>query len=782
MLAMFFALPGAAAPTDKEKMAAVMVVINLLLSEPEPTSVELSLNQFVNRQYLVRENFDVEFESQGRDVEVCFVLSSSQIQVSINGQLQTGNNAARAGENCYTVPSSQQGAENAISFSVANGQTVRLSAISIDTTAPRRLTLNSLTRVGWDNDAVRKVLKIFAFGGHATDSQINTWANMPPRFAINEMLNFQQHNPKLSPLAAGERYRQTASRYGTLREFAEFLSSPNSNLPIPENRREQYRVDRYNFDDTFVRFVTTRGLNPFRQRIGFWETNYHLAVNLDTDVTREQIAVYYDEIMAAHEAGLPYHQVIGVAAKSAAAAMQYGHRRNEWVFDRREQEFVLRGNFDFAREISQLYYGIFGVNDPNHENGTIIETGKMLTDMRVPYINNVGFQTFVSFETDQHHTGDLTILGRTISGVDASQKIDNLMPISINHPESLANLPSMIIGTLADDNLTPAKVTQINAAWASMGYSNKNLLTFLRAYAISDLFHSPDQRKYLTSHERSLYLANKFNLDNLESFFGGNSYSGRAGRQVDNIINDNAAGDIFRPLHNVFGGQTSQEAADSAVSFEQNYNMHTLHEYEIRDTAQCDSCDQGDAWWKKWPSVLPRRADGKYYVADVAPWLWRHAVGRMDEYTELERAHLYTLLGAYRRDIRNNGDIGNGDQDRTFDLNLLMCIATDYQRREGANADISLANLTSNGNAWYNSCTPEDDGGSYSPSERALLNQAYTSQDIAGNPVIQSLLTQMGQRTLDFDGNDRVREHSLERVNVALGFIFTTPFVFAEGQ
>lgn len=781
ILALGICSTSLAAPTDKQRMAAVMVVLNTVLLNEEGL-VKLELNEFVNKSYSIEKELRTTFPSQNQDIELCFILSSSQVQVSINGQTQVAQNAAASGENCYIITRAQQSSENVIEFTTENDRVVNLSDISIEPLALKTLRLDTLNRSRWDDKAVRKVLKIFAFGGHASDSQITTWANMPAKLAITEMLNFQEHNLKLSPLAAGERYRQTATRYGKLVDFATFISDPNSDIPIPQNRREQYAVGKYNFDDTFVRLVTTRGLNPFRQRIGFWETNYHLAVNLDTDVTREQIAVYYDEIMEAHEAGLPYHQVMGVAAKSAAVAMQYGHRRNEWVFDRNQDKYVLKGNYDFAREIHQLFYGIFGENDPNHENGTIIETGKMLTDMRVNYVRDVGYPTSVTFGTEDHHEDPLQILGRTISGATASQKIDNLMPISINHPESLAKLPSMIIGTLADDNLTPAKVAQLNASWASMGYSSKNLLSFLQAYAISDLFHGTDQRKYFTSHERSLFLANKFNLDNLESFFGGDSYSGRAGRQVDNIIDGDAAGEIFRPLHNVFGGQTSLEAADSSLAFEKNYNYHTQTEYQTRDAAQCDECDQGDAWWKKWPSVLPQASDGKYYVKDVAPWLWRHVTGSLENFTDLERAHLYTLLGAYRYDINSDGEVRNGHQDRTFDLPLLMCIATDYQRRKGADADISLFNLTSNYDAWGRSCTPNDDGGAYSSAERALLNKVYLSGDIANNAVIQSLLTQMGQRTLDFTTNDRVREFTLERINVGLGFIFTTPFIFAEGQ
>lgn len=773
--------------SEKERVAAVISIVNtMLLSEGsgEKTELELELNSLTTGTFTVRDGgFTTTFERQNYDLELCFQLSSSRVALSINGVLQEGANRVVGGENCYTIPVSQQQSENVIVFQTNEGGVVRLSTVSVEPKEQAQLGLASLTRSSWDERAVRKVLKIFAFGGHAFDRQIELWADMPPKLAIAEMLNFSEHNLKLSPLAEGERYTQTATAYGKLGDFATFLSDPSSDIPIPEQSRSQYAINNYNFDDSFVRLVTTRGLNPFRQRIGFWETNYHLAVNLDTNVSREQMAVYYDDIMEAHEAGLPYQEVIGVATKSAAVAMQYGHRNNRWVFDREEDKFVLNGNLDFAREVHQLFYGILGANDPNHEDGTIVETGKMLTDMNVPYIQDQGFQTFVTFETDQHHINPLTILGATITGANASEKIDNLMRVSINHPESLENLPTMIIGVLADDNLTPEKITQLNDAWASMGRFNKNLLTFIRAYAISDMFHSPDHRKFFTSHERSLFLANKFNLDNLESFFGGNYYSsGRAGRQVDNIIDDDAAGAIFRPLKNVFGGQSSQESADSALGFENNYNFGTQFEYQVRDTAQCDDCDQGLAWWKKWPSVLPRSGDGKFYVKDAAPWLWKHVTGSLDNYTELERAHLYTLLGAYRVDIGSDGEIRNNHQNITFDLPLLVCIAKDYQVRQGADADISLYNLTSQYDAWGRSCTLDDDGGEYSQTEKDLLNKAYTAQEIANDPLIQSLLDQMGDRTFDFDINDSVRENSLERINSALGFIFTTPFVFAEGQ
>ncbi|MBT8114461.1 MAG: hypothetical protein KJP04_03730, partial [Arenicella sp.] len=59
---------------------------------------------------------------------------------------------------------------------------------------------------------------------------------------------------------------------------------------------------------------------------------------------------------------------------------------------------------------------------------------------------------------------------------------------------------------------------------------------------------------------------------------------------------------------------------------------------------------------------------------------------------------------------------------------------------------------------------------------------------------IQSMLAELGQVTLPFnategygsgnvpDGGANLRKHAREAVSNALGFIYTTPFVFAEGQ
>jgi len=782
-----FCTSAQAQTRDPEKIAAVMGVISLFIlarenpiPRPDGQGVELALSERSPEDYTVTENLYAEFDLQRDGVEVCFIVESDSplpanaFFVEVNGD----RFPASLGENCFAISEEDQRSVNYVNVIVNQpGVSLTLSTLELSSQNALQLQLPRVTRGEWTEQAVRKVLKIFAFGGHATDAQILEWSEMSPQIAIQEMLNFDQHNLKLSPLAEGEIYTETATEYGTFSEFISFISSSSSNLPIPINDRDQFGLGGFNFDDTFNRMTTVRGLNPFRQKIGFWETNYHLAVNRDVGVDRDQIAVYYDLIMEAHEAGLPYHEILGLAAKSAAVAEQYGHDRNQWRFDRNLDEFFCNCHEDFAREVHQLFYGIYGTNDPNHETVTIPETAKMLTDMDIDD-SNVGIEFGVEF----HHREPVTIFGQPISGARANDKIDNLMKVSIEHPESLYNLPVMIISVLADDSLNDAKSAQLRRSWASMG-SNKNLLRFIQAYAVSELFHSPDHFKFLTSHERSLYLANKNNLDNLEAYFGGLSFNGgRAGIWIAAILARDGAGEFFRPLNNVFGGQTSLEASDSALAFENNYNQFTDDERFMREIVLCSGCDLGDSWEKKWSTVLPQRSDGQYYVEDVAAWLWNHAVGSFDNFSDLERAHLYSLLGSARIVPDNSAD-----GDNPLDFNLLMCMAEDYQIKEEVDA-VPLDDLLFEGN-WDNYCRPNDDDVSgYSDAEIAAFNRVYTGQSIRQNPLAQDLLEQLGSKTIPLNATtghndgETLRKHALERINATLGFIFTTPFVFAEGQ
>ena len=199
----------------------------------------------------------------------------------------------------------------------------------------------------WDDTAVRKVLHAFAYGGHATDAQIAAWADMPPDQAIIEMLTFEEHNTLLSPVTAANA-DQLDTRDGTLRALGEFWSSDNPDNGTPEGDRWKYDIAT-DVDKIWIRAAASRGLNPFRQKIGLWETNYHMAVNLDAAVLQKLVIGYYDDIMGALQANSSYQDVLTVAATSAAVATQYGHLHNTY------RDGVCYCNEDFAREYYQLF-------------------------------------------------------------------------------------------------------------------------------------------------------------------------------------------------------------------------------------------------------------------------------------------------------------------------------------------------------------------------------------------------------------------------------------------
>ena len=113
-------------------------------------------------------------------------------------------------DNCYQFSNASQRDVNFVIISVNNPNLiVTLDRLELTSTNQRFRNLNRLTRGEWDERAVRKVLKVFAFGGHALDAQIQEWADMDAVDAIEEMLNFDKHNFKLSPIAAGDQYRAT---------------------------------------------------------------------------------------------------------------------------------------------------------------------------------------------------------------------------------------------------------------------------------------------------------------------------------------------------------------------------------------------------------------------------------------------------------------------------------------------------------------------------------------------------------------------------------------------
>lgn len=473
----------------------------------------------------------------------------------------------------------------------------------------------------WDTTAVRKVLRTFAFGGQATDAQIATWADMHPEQAIVEMLTFEQHNLKLSPVTAAD-YDRLDLREGTLRALSSFWSSGDPGNGVPETERAAYLISP---DLVWLKAATSRGLNPFRQKIGLWETNYHMAVSYDSSVTASQLLRYYDDIMDSLSRNAPYQDVLSTAATSAAVAMQYGHRDNAYVNNQ------CRCNEDFAREYFQLFFGILGTPSPSyHETVTIKNMAAALTDMPIALTSAGTLGDEVAFGTARHYPGPLEMLHVSIGGSDARQRVEQLSGYAINDPESADNLPVMIVSGLADDNLNEKKITAIRAGWAAM--PEKNLLTFLRAYAISTLFHRADRIKYWTSIERNVLLDNAVSLSNEDGYLGAFAPLRYRAEGVK----------VFEPLHVVFGGQTGLEAADSPAIFKINYDSVTRDNGRyIRSSATLD----GRAWKHDWSTIVPKGANGEYRVEEVAQWLWNRLIGDgLKNFGPLEKAHVYALL------------------------------------------------------------------------------------------------------------------------------------------
>ncbi len=499
------------------------------------------------------------------------------------------------------------------------------------------LSFNIVDDATWDEVAVRKVLNTFAYGGHATDAQIVTWADMSPKAAIVQIMTFDAQNLLLSPK------EDTLPDSTSLETLAIFWQTDNSNNFLDESQRRYFETDRWDAPaNAWALASMTRGLNPFLHRVGLWETNYHMAANQLAGVYPLPMLHHYDNIVNALSQNSTYKSVIAQGAKNAAIAYQYGHRYNIFT------DGIFRGNEDFAREFHQLFLGILGEYDPEyHELVTIPNTARALTDMQAHWYptEEGGPDVEITFGTEQHYSGDLDILKSTISGADASVKIDAIASVGIVHEESLKNLPVTIIEHFADNNLNEEAKTRIRESWRGM--ESKYLLTFLQAYAISTDFHNPLRVKYANSIQRTVRVSNLMIVDNEDNSY--RFYTPLSRLSEEDIF-------LFRPTHDVFGHQTSVEAADSSDVFRVNYNRSVKRSYIYTRNYYCEedasgSCprDENDVkigvWEKDWAKKIPADSNGDYLVEDVALWLWNHFIGDGGKnYGVLERAHIVALL------------------------------------------------------------------------------------------------------------------------------------------
>ncbi len=571
---------------------------------------------------------------------------------------------------------------------------------------------NTVNDSVWDETAVRKVLQVFAYGGHATDAQIATWANMPAWDAVQQMLTFEEHNPLLSPVR-NNNTDGLANRPGTLRGLVNFWTSDDPSNTVDASIRALYSLAPV----AWYKAVMSRGLNPFRHKIGLFETNYHMSVNMAVGVTSDQIIAYYDGITESLEAGLPYDEVLSNAALSAAVARQYGHFTNQWI------NGVCFCNEDFAREYHQLFFGILGEYDSDyHETVTIKNTAAALTDIRLDFdTTQMDFVDFVTFGTQFHTPGPLDILNSSNNGADAEARIQQLSGVAISHPESLDNLPLIFVQGLADDNMTDAKRARIREAWNDM--QQKDLLRFLRAYAVSDLFHSADRVKFFTSVDRYFTITNGITHSNLEA--NSELYTPFDGLESEDVI-------AFAPRYNVFGAQTSLDAAESASVFRTNFNRVTREHYRFRLPG---ANSFGSAFVKDWAGVMSAADTNGYRVDGVAEYLWQRFVSDgLKNFGALERAHVYALLA--------------------YDTDLTYAVTR---------AEIITQGLDPDDLSLYD------------------LDRVITQGDLDSDPDLQQIINDMAALTIDLtSSDDSTRQQANVRVGSAVNFIVATPYMFAQ--
>ena len=544
-------------------------------------------------------------------------------------------------------------------------------------------TLSTVKSKDWNELYVRRVLNAFAFGGLATDAQIETWGGMKPAAAVAEILTFGSVNNKLSPPDGGD---DSDLHCGSLAGLQDFWSSDNAGNAMKYADRYRYAVlstgltlSTRNLQRTWTKAISTRGCNPFLHKMAFYITNYHASISVHK--TRAGlIRDYYDNIMLGLQNGDNFIELMIIAATDAALARAYGHQYSRY----RDSDDAFFGTDDFAREFHQLLFRIQGVTeDPGyHEDTTIEPAAWMLSGMGVDrnqdaygstntgdwYIGPIDFSDHMDdyttpravnnftnhYHADQGTNSCLEILHEQICGASAGEKIAALAQVAGVHPESMENVPVSFIDFFADDNLDQAKIDAIRGSWTAANY---DILAFIRAYASSIEFHSASTFKYKTAFNRNLTIQNANTLDN-EEVFGREYYDSPWNRMF------NQGATVFEPAHDVFGGQTGFQAANNRYVFKTAYANNvdsTWFLYDISDTYTLEAADLAPVytWTKKWDAVIPVNGNGEYVVAEVAEWLWNHFIGDGGKnFDPIARAHVHALLSS-DRDFAYTVDAGN---------------------------------------------------------------------------------------------------------------------------
>lgn len=527
------------------------------------------------------------------------------------------------------------------------------------------LGLQPVPAAEWSELHVRRVLQSFANGGQARDRQILRWANMPPKTAIREMLNFKPVNYQLSP--NGIRHYSVLYCH-SLREMMDFWSSDSAVNPTRVANRPYYdtldmdqpMASQLNLHLAWTRVMHTPGCNPFVHKMALYLTNYHAAISVQ-NTQPTLMRSYYDDTVEALGRGADFVTLMTQAASHAAVARAYGHDGS--YFDRQGR---FNGNDDFAREYFQLLFGIQGADeDPlYHENVTIEHNAWLLTGMALDAVPNAWGSEFVPdwlvapinftdhfdaagrpipnqqrhYESALGQNSCLEILREQVCGANAAEKLQALGPIAANHPESLAVTPLKFVRFFGDDRIDPGEAAALQVTWLE---SNFDLLAFMHAYAISTQFHSPGTVKYRNAFDRNLIIHNANQLSaeqfNAELFFQG---------PILRIFEQGAL--VFAPTRDVFGGQTGTDVANDRFAFKKAWDANVTDPDFLGRTTQTYQPAPGQPfveWQRDWGNVIPTNTRGQYVVREVADWLWNRFVAdggaRLDV---LARAQLHAML------------------------------------------------------------------------------------------------------------------------------------------
>ena len=546
-------------------------------------------------------------------------------------------------------------------------------------------TLTPVASSTWSETHVRRVLQAFAFGGLATDAQIQTWASMDPSAAVSEMLTFEPNNFLVSPDDGGD---HSDVHCHSLEAMQGFWSGDDPGNVMKYSDRYRYatlstggNLSSHNLVRTWTKLISTRGCNPFLHKVGLYLTNYHASISVHK--TRAGlIRAYYDDVVAELINSGNFVNVMTVAASHAAVARGYGHQYSRYYngSDR------FSGTDDFGREFHQLFFRIQGTTEDEtyHEDTTIEHTAWALAGMNLDKVENaygssnsgdwwvapIDFTDHYDLNPTprwirnthfhyQNNGGCLEILHNTVCGATAGEKIAVLAPIAAAHPESMDNVPVYMIDFFADDNLDESKITQIRAAWAS---SNYDILVFMREYAASTAFHGSSSYKFRTAFDRNLILQNAQILTNEENFakhYNDSPY----------LRMEEQGAEVFHPAHDVFGGQTGLQAATNRYIFKDAFWANVSNPTFFDDTSD-DYTLEPDlegapapvyTWTKDWASVIPVNGSGEHVVGEVATWLWNRFIGDGGRnFDAIARAQVQAML-AQNRDFAYTVDSSNPD-------------------------------------------------------------------------------------------------------------------------